>query len=134
MFHFTGKRPVNLGVREGQLAPCSRKPNCVSSQAAPDTPHHVRPFTFEGDRADAMTRLLAVLMAQPRCTIITQSKDYIHAEFSTAFFGFVDDVELFLPAEGNNFHIRSASRLGYSDLGANRARVEMLREAFDNAD
>lgn len=133
MFNFSGKRPKNLGVQDGKLAPCPNKPNCVCSQAQSGTSHHVLPFTFEGDRAEAMTRLVAVLLAQPNCKIITQSKDYIHAEFSTRLMGFVDDVEFYLP-QGNELHVRSASRLGHSDLGVNRARVEDLRAAFNAAD
>lgn len=139
MFKFSGKRPGSLGVRDGRLAPCGGKPNCVcshdaSGRAKVDDPHHVHPFTFDGDAADAMTRLVAVLLARPDCKIITQGRDYIHAEFSSKFFGFVDDTEFYLPAGAAEIHVRSASRLGYSDLGVNRARVEELREAFDDAD
>lgn len=139
MFNFAGKRPATLGVHQGQLRPCGDKPNCVCSQQGGDyakggDAHHIVPFKFSGDAGDAMTRLVAVVLMQLNSKIVTQSKDYLHAEFTSGFMGFVDDVEFYLPAGTSEIHVRSASRLGYSDFGVNRARVEELREAFDDAD
>jgi uncharacterized protein (DUF1499 family) len=45
--------------------------------------------------------------------------------------GFVDDVEFFLDEGANVIHVRSASRLGQSDLGVNRKRVETIRAKFN---
>ncbi|CAB1059228.1 hypothetical protein D1BOALGB6SA_3986 [Olavius sp. associated proteobacterium Delta 1] len=55
----------------------------------------------------------------------------IYANFSLIF-QFVDDVELLFSDEKNLIHVKSASRIGYSDLGANRKRVERIRLAFEN--
>ncbi|HEX4873233.1 MAG TPA: DUF1499 domain-containing protein [Nevskiaceae bacterium] len=139
MFKFHGRRPDNLGVRGGRLAGCAGRSNCVCSQEEAEVtgelgPRHVRPFTFTGNPWDAMTRLVAVLLAQPRARIVSQSRDYVHAEFESAFFGFVDDVEFLLDPAAQLIHVRSASRLGLSDFGVNRARVEDLRVAFDEAE
>lgn len=135
MFNFSGKRPQALGVRDGRFtAPTNDKPNWVSSQVDTNDAHHIHAYTVEGEHSDAMTRLLAVLLARPECRIVTQLADYIHAEFKTKLMGFVDDVEFYLAPSGREIHVRSASRLGYSDLGVNRARLEELREAFDDAD
>lgn len=136
---FTAKRPGSVGVIGGQLQACDRsRSNCVGSQHAPEGrnpgPHDVPPFAFEGDAGDAMTRVIAVLMQQKNCHIAVNRPDYIHAEFSTPLMGFVDDVEFLLALPEQVIHIRSASRLGLSDFGVNRARVEALREAFDEAD
>ena len=139
MFKLAGRTPTDLGVRDGNLAPCPRKANCVSSQMEADVlgelgPHHIHPFKYAGSPSDAMTRLLAVLLARPRCRIITQSPLYVHAEFERVFLGMVDDAEFLVAPAEQLIHVRSASRIGYLDFGVNRARLEELREAFDDAD
>lgn len=90
------------------------------------------PTDFEGDPARAWDHLREVLKAQPNAQIITDQDAYLHAEFSSRWLGFVDDVEFLLDQSADRIHVRSASRLGYSDFGVNRARVEALREAFDD--
>ena len=80
-----------------------------------------------------MQQLLNVLLAQPRTEIIKQDERYIHAEFSSALLGYVDDVEFYLLPDQQLIHVRSASRLGYSDLGVNRKRVEAIRAEFDKS-
>ncbi len=124
------KRPSNLGVTDGQLAPCPSSPNCVSTQAT-DRHHAIEPLRFTGSADAARERLVQVLTAQPRAKIITQTDNYIHAEFTSRLFRFVDDVEFFIDEEKSVIHFRSASRVGYSDLGANRQRMERIRQAFD---
>jgi len=69
----------------------------------------------------------SVVAGLPRTKIIRQTDNYLHAECSSAVFGFVDDLELHLRPEQNLIAVRSAARLGRSDLGVNRKRVEKLR-------
>ena len=128
MFKFSGKRPGNLGVRDGKLAPSPNKPNCVNSQDS--GAHGIAPLGYKGDGAAAMKKLAALVAALPNASIAEQRADYLYAEFSTPLMGFVDDVEFYLPPQGGVIHVRSASRLGYSDLGVNRKRIEQLRAAF----
>lgn len=130
MLKFPGKRPTNLGVRDGMLAPSPSTPNCVSSQAT-DEGHHVPPLSFSGDSHAAIQRLKAIVDAMTRTRVIDSRGDYLYAEFSTPLMGFVDDVEFY--CDGKVIHVRSASRLGYSDLGVNRKRVEAIRKAFGTA-
>jgi uncharacterized protein (DUF1499 family) len=129
---FAGSRPGTLGVRDGRLLPCPTSPNCVSSNApAEDAEHHVAPLPFppsaQGDPAAAWATLERAVRALERTTVITVQRGYLHAEASTALLGFVDDLECLLDAGARVIHVRSASRVGYSDLGANRKRVEALR-------
>jgi len=131
MLKLKGKRPTNLGVKQGKLAPCPDKPNCVCSQADASDSHYIDPFRFGGDGKAAMARLSELVRAQPRTQIIEQTDRYICAEFSSRLMGFVDDVEFYLAPDAGLIHMRSASRLGYSDLGVNRARITALRAAFD---
>jgi len=74
-----------------------------------------------------MAGIKAVIEGQSRTQIVSVSDDYLHAEFTSAIFRFVDDVECLIDAANQTIHIRSASRVGYWDLGANRRRVERLR-------
>lgn len=127
---FPGTRPDNLGVsRDGKLAPCGQKPNCVSSQAQGGR-HAIEPLAFTGRADRAMAALKDVLTAMPRTLIVRQSKDYIQAECTSRLLGFVDDVEFYCDAGNQVIHVRSASRLGYSDIGVNRKRVEAVRKAL----
>ena len=126
---FAGTPPTTLGVRDGRLAPCPDKPNCVSSQAADDG-HAIKPLAYTGDTAVAMARLAKVVAAAEGARIITQRPDYLHVEYQSKLMGFVDDVELQADSAAHVIHVRSASRLGHGDLGVNRARVEALRAAF----
>jgi len=122
-------RPENLGVMDGRLAPCPSSPNCVSTQAA-DAAHHIEPIAFDDAPDRAVERLKNLIGADPRLKVITASGDYLHAEATSPIFRFVDDVEFFVDRQAKVIHFRSASRVGHSDLGANRARMERLRAAF----
>jgi uncharacterized protein (DUF1499 family) len=122
-------KPKNLGVVDGRLAPCPNAPNCVSTQAA-DNQHKIEAIVYDGNPDDAMMRLKAVIATIPRMKIVTQSGNYLHAEATSLIFRFRDDVEFWIDRQANVIHFRSASRVGHSDLGANRARMERIRKAF----
>ena len=108
-----------LGLVQGQLAPCPASPNCVSSES--ETPADKRVEPLAGDTWNAIPDAISVMGG----TFTQQSEDYIAAEFTSATFGFVDDVE-FRRAE-NAVQVRSASRVGYSDAGVNAQRIAELR-------
>lgn len=130
MFKFSGSRPQRLGVVSGRFAAAATgKPNWVSSMAdAADRTHYIAPLPLVGTAAQTMTRLRQILAGLPRVKIIKAESDYLYAEFSSALMGYVDDVEFY--CDGEQLQVRSSSRLGYSDLGANRQRVEALRNAL----
>jgi uncharacterized protein (DUF1499 family) len=123
----SGKRPSTLGASNGSLAPCPSSPNCVSSDAA-DEDHRVEPFALAHPPHEAWGDLSLVVTGLPRTTIVEHTDDYLHAECTSALFGFVDDLELQLRASDGAVAVRSASRVGRSDMGVNRRRVERLRE------
>ena len=120
------RRP-ELGLSEGKLRRCPSSPNCVCSEGESDE-HAIDPLTFTESADDAWSRLIALLEATPQARIITRDRDYLHVEFVTPLMRFVDDVEFRLTPEV--IHVRSASRVGRSDLGANRSRIETLRRDF----
>lgn len=118
-----------LGVKDGRLAPCPDTRNCVSSQAT-DAGHTIAPLAYDTAPAEAMRRLRQVIDAMPRTRVVSATDDYLHVEFTSAILRFVDDVEFYVDAASRRIHVRSASRIGYSDLGANRKRVAAIRLAF----
>ena len=120
-----GKRPNNLGVASRKLAPCPSSPNCVSSQA--EGKHYIKPLAFNSDPKIAWAKLRKILLSSEEVKLIEASDTYLYAECSTPIMGFVDDPEFYLSSEERVFHVRSASRLGYSDMGKNRKRVEQIR-------
>jgi uncharacterized protein (DUF1499 family) len=115
-----------------RLAPCPKSPNCVSS-LAPDDEHRVDPIRFRGDPAAALARLRAVIEAMPRAVVTRSDADSLHAQFTSWLLRFVDDVDAAVDPDAGVIHVRSASRVGYSDLGVNRKRVEAIRAAFASA-
>jgi uncharacterized protein (DUF1499 family) len=131
----TGKAP-KLGVVDGRLKPPSKTPNSVTSQANlyPDHPQNayasIAPFSFQGDGEAAIRQLAQVMQQMPRTVIVTQNPDYLYAQCNTALLQFTDDVEFWVDTASKVIQVRSASRLGKSDLGANRKRVEAVRAAF----
>ncbi len=129
VFHFSGTRPTNLGITNGKLLGCPPSPNCVSSQS--DDFHQIEPLHYTTDRGTALDKLTAVIKSLPNTEIITTKDDYIYSEFTSAFMGYVDDVEFYAPIDRKTIEVRSASRLGESDLGVNRQRIETIRALFE---
>lgn len=108
------------------LADCPKSPNCVSSRAS-DPDRQVAPLKGGENAEQARQRLTAVLDSLPRVSWTAPSDQRIEAQFTSLIFRFTDDVVFKIEDDGT-IQVRSASRIGYSDLGANRSRVEMLRE------
>ncbi len=127
-------RPTGLGVAEGRLAPCPDSPNCVSSQAPPESERHVAPLEWSGDANRAWQRARAAALSLEGAQLVVERPGYLHVEVTTAWMRFVDDLELALDGAAGRIDVRSASRIGHSDLGANRRRVEALRAAFLSAE
>ncbi len=109
------------------LPPCPNRPNCVSSQAAYPS-HFIEPLRFPGSPADAWVVLKFALQSLPRTRVVEESGWYLRAEAKSRIFGFVDDVEFLMDVRNSVIHVRSASRIGYSDLGVNRNRIECVRK------
>ncbi|MEQ8230714.1 MAG: DUF1499 domain-containing protein [Gammaproteobacteria bacterium] len=115
------------GVVDGALAACAAAPNCVCSEVAQagDATHHVAPLALPPGAPEARWDAVVAAVRDAGGRIVSERDGYLHAVFRTPLFGFADDVELRL--DGDAVHWRSASRVGHSDLGANRRRLEALR-------
>ncbi len=123
-----GERPPQRGRLDGRLPPCPDSPNCISSQAE-DSGHRVAALAFSGDPAAAFARLKDTLAGRGDTTIVEEREGYLRVELRTTWF--VDDGEFLLDREHHLIQVRSASRVGYSDLGKNRKRLEEIRQAFE---
>lgn len=119
-----GERPLNLGVTAGKLLPLPDSPNCVSTQAL-DQEKKMPTIPFSVSTENAHAAILDAIKTFGSTEIVTEKTGYIHAEFST-FVGWVDDVEFYIDDEEKVIHFRSASRIGKSDFGTNRERMEEM--------
>jgi uncharacterized protein (DUF1499 family) len=133
-----GTQPDNLGVHGSRLAAPALTPNSVSSQSRlyPDNPQsqaaYIEPLAFKGEPGAAMARLAAVLVQTGGTVLVEQQENYLYAQSSTSVLKFTDDVEFWLDPAAGVIHMRSASRLGHSDFGSNRKRLEDIRLRFGN--
>lgn len=129
IFHFEGTPPDNLGINQGFLSPCPSSPNCIVSEETDET-HYIEPISYNSDRNTAKSILRKVLSVVPNTIIIEDNDNYIRTESRSKIMGFVDDAEFYFPEDDKIIKIRSASRLGESDLGVNRRRLEQIRLAM----
>lgn len=120
----TGSRPTHLGGIQTSLQPCPQSPNCVSSLSK-SSDHHIRPF-----EKSTMEQISAHLSSDQRAKVIFSNDHYIYAEYTTGLLRFIDDVEFLKSPTEEMIHVRSASRIGYSDMGKNRDRIEEIRTSL----
>lgn len=126
---YSWQRP-ELGIVDGQLRPCGTKPNCVCSQSAAG-PHATQALAIgDEDYAAAFDRARRAVEALPRTALVEAAPGYARYECCSFLFRFADDVELLLDEPAGVIQVRSASRVGYSDMGVNRKRVEAIRAAY----
>jgi uncharacterized protein (DUF1499 family) len=129
-----GTPPTDLGVHDGKLKPPSNTPNSVSSQASlyPDHPQRayadIAPLPLKGDAAATLDRVASIIEAMDGAKIVKREPGYLYAQFTTRLMKYVDDAEFWFDPDTGVIQVRSASRLGKSDLGVNRERIEFIRQ------
>jgi len=129
-----GTTPDGLGVHQGRLKPPSPNPNSVSSQALLWSDHpqreyaEIAPLALRGDGPASIATLQRLLQAEPGVTIVDSRADYLYVQYTSRLMKFVDDVEFWFDPAHAVIQVRSSSRLGRSDFGVNRRRIETLRK------
>lgn len=118
------------GLTNSMLSQCSAKPNCVCSEFTDDKAHYIAPIDITGEVIDVVYENLKLVIQAQGGSLISERDDYMAFTFSSSLFGFVDDIEVRIDANNNAVHLRSASRVGYSDMGANKQRVETIKAEF----
>ena len=133
----TAPPPADLGTVNGNLRPCPDTPNCVETRATDDE-HAIEPLELPPELSDssdtagaALDRLDEIIATYPRAKVTERRGDYLAAEFRSRIFRFADDVEFLVDEAAGVVHFRSASRLGHSDMGANRSRMEEIRRLWE---
>lgn len=115
------------------LDKCPKSPNCVCSNSdSHDAKHAIEGFLLNAENADAWSGIFAEISAMPRVKVVDRRDDYLHVEFKSKLLRFVDDFELQLDLQSGKIGVRSASRLGYSDMNVNRKRVEKIRSLLQS--
>ena len=116
-----------LGVKDGQLAPCKKSPNCVSSQA--EGSHYLAPIDYQ-NLDNAYPKMIEIINSMSNSKIVEKKKNYLRVEFRSGFFNFIDDVEFYFSEEEKKIHFRSAARSGYWDLGVNKKRIKEIKRQW----
>lgn len=125
----SGAGMEGLGATEDRLAPCPDSPNCVSTQSESKR-HVMAPLPYLQTREASREKILSILRAMKRTEVVKVTEFYLHAEFRTALWRFVDDVEFLFDDAARVVHFRSASRAGYYDFGLNRRRMKEISEKY----
>ncbi len=118
------------GLLSGRLSPCPDSPNCVVSEIIEDDSHYVAPVHYPEALSKDSLDLVKLVIQEIGGKITIEEEAYIAASFTSTFFGFVDDLECRNDMANHTIHLRSASRVGHSDFGANRERVELISTLF----
>lgn len=125
--NISNKLKPELGVKAGKLNTLSRKPNCVSTQTEAKS-KRVPALSYQKNLSDQMQGVIKTIEAMPGSKILQCEGNYLYAVFTTKIMRFKDDVEIYLDDAAKQLHFRSASRVGYSDLGVNKKRYERFVE------
>ncbi len=126
----TSKPPSNLGVHNGKLTECPSSPNCVASSTNSES-HRMEPISFSGTSSEATEKLKQTIQQVfSRANLVQEKPGYLRYEFTSLIFRFVDDVEFFVDDEAKQIDFRSASRVGHSDMGVNRRRMNKIKQEF----
>ncbi|MFC7062705.1 DUF1499 domain-containing protein [Halobacillus seohaensis] len=121
---------IYLGIKDGQLAPCPKSPNCVSTSTE-DYDKSMEPLPLLRSLTKTKKTIRSLIHQMERCEIIEETDNYLYVIFKSKVMKFKDDVEFYLNEETGLLHFRSSSRIGYSDFGVNRKRMEKFSESYN---
>jgi uncharacterized protein (DUF1499 family) len=130
VININSKKPI--GIKDGKFHPCPKSPNCVSTQSD-DEKHKIEPLNYNSTLEEAKTKIKEIIESFKRTKLITEEDDYLHYEFRTATFKFVDDVEFYFDDSNKLIHFRSRARMGWSDMHVNKNRMKKVSELYMSA-
>lgn len=120
----------NIGFENGHLKACGNKPNCVSSQADTESEYYIDPI--KDSNIESVWDNINVMLPDMGLKLENSQENYLHFTEKSKVFGFTDDVEFLLNTEEGLIEVRSQSRVGYSDMGVNRKRLEKIKQAVSS--
>ncbi|MHA1913110.1 MAG: DUF1499 domain-containing protein [Promethearchaeota archaeon] len=121
-----------VGMKDGKFHPCPKSPNCVSTQSLDDK-HKLQPLEYTGTIEEVKSKIKEIIATFKRTKLVTEQQNYLHYEFRTATFKFIDDVEFYFEDANNLIHFRSGARTGWSDMGVNRKRMLKVTKMYRNS-
>ncbi|MCH2157371.1 MAG: DUF1499 domain-containing protein [Oleiphilaceae bacterium] len=127
----TGTRPKQLGEAQASLQVCPSSPNCVSSLKDEDKDHFIESISYT-NKPSTHEALVKAINSDESAELVVKTDQYIYAEYTSAIMRYVDDVEFLFDDNQQRIHVRSASRLGHSDFGVNRDRIEQIRSQLND--
>lgn len=119
--------PPQGGLENGVLKGCDEPMHCVSSSAPGDSEAHFPPLSRGEEPLDAYLDRIAKTVRAMGGEVKEQTDTYLRAEFTSRVMGFVDDFEAAGSPASPTVQVRSESRVGKSDMGVNRKRLETLK-------
>lgn len=124
------KTSAALGITNGTLSPCNNAWNCAITQEVNGKKPNSEPIYYSVDHKSAFAQIKKIIMAMPRVTLIQKTDEYLHFTCASTFFGFIDDLECYLPKNENIIYMRSAARSGIYDFGVNKNRIRTITKRF----
>jgi uncharacterized protein (DUF1499 family) len=119
------------GIINNKFKPCPKTPNCVSTMAPKeDKKHFITPISYNSSQEEAVEKMIQIINSLKGTTITVKDINYMHVIFSTMLLRFKDDVEFYFDDSSKIIHFKSASRIGSSDLGTNRKRMEKIKNLY----
>jgi uncharacterized protein (DUF1499 family) len=123
-----------VGILDSKLTPCPQTKNCVCSEFPTDTTHHIEPLSIATESVEKAMQNIREIVIEIGGKVTSSNSTYLSATTTSTVFRFIDDIEFRLDEANKVIHIRSASRVGRSDFGANRKRVEKIRQLWTTLD
>lgn len=118
------------GIINGKLTPCPDTPNCLCSEYADDQSHFIDAIPVSEINSVNLMNTIEQAIESIGGTVKQKNDDYLAATFTSSLFRYVDDFEIRVDREDQLIHIRSASRVGRSDFGANQKRINDFRKTL----
>jgi len=119
------------GLIESSLSPCPSTPNCICTEHPGDVSHFTEASTYAAENADSIVQKITDAIEQSGGVIIKSENNYLAATYTSKIFRYVDDFEIRIDREKQLIHIRSASRVGKSDFGANLKRIKRFEKLLN---
>lgn len=118
------------GLVGGRLAKCPDKPNCVCTEFEADLTHYTEPVLISRSDTSGVLSGLKTVIQEMGGKVQKEDSQYLAATFTSSFFRFVDDLEIRIDLDQKTIHMRSSSRVGHSDRGVNKKRIERLKKLY----
>ncbi|WP_127717074.1 DUF1499 domain-containing protein [Halobacteriovorax sp. HLS] len=117
-------RLYNLGLNSQKMSPTSLKENSSTLMKCTSELNCVKSSILTQE--NKIQNIVKVLASKPQYKVVKVEKNYLYFTDQSSIFGFVDDVEFLYEENLKKLHYKSSSRVGKSDLGANKKRIDRI--------